>query len=179
MAQPADNEAGEGKRSALGGLWRGTVWLASTPFRLFPHREIARSAEAIGQMWASVRHGRERRSIVEIEEDRSFDLRATAFLRGMTPRALEALLEKRRRATARNAYLCFALAWLFFFGWLYRLAHMPWTSSALLTVLEFAPFCVIFFLLAFKSALQNYQIRTRRLATAAEYLCASESFWPN
>jgi hypothetical protein len=46
-----------------------------------------------------------------------------------------------------------------------------------LPALEFAPLCVAFFLYAFKTALQN-QIRTRRVATATEYLQTKDSFLP-
>jgi hypothetical protein len=88
------------------------------------------------------------------------------------------LLWRRRRESARTAYLSFGLGWLSFFAWLVRAATTPWTSGHLLPVIEYAPFCVIFFLVAFRSALQNYQIRTRRLATASEYLQTPNSFWP-
>jgi hypothetical protein len=47
-----------------------------------------------------------------------------------------------------------------------------------LPALEFAPLCVAFFLYAFKTALQNYQVRTRRVATATEYLQTKDSFLP-
>ena len=43
---------------------------------------------------------------------------------------------------------------------------------------EFLPFCVLFFLVAFNNALLNFQIRMRRLATWRDYLLTSESFWP-
>jgi hypothetical protein len=47
-----------------------------------------------------------------------------------------------------------------------------------LPAVEFAPFCLVFFLVAFLSGLENYQLRTRRLATAWEYLNNSGRFWP-
>ena len=43
---------------------------------------------------------------------------------------------------------------------------------------EFLPFCLLFFLVAFNNALLNFQIRMRRLATWRDYLLTSESFWP-
>jgi hypothetical protein len=43
----------------------------------------------------------------------------------------------------------------------------------------FMPFCAIFFLLAFRSALQNFQARTRTPAKAGQCLATSEPFWPS
>jgi hypothetical protein len=60
----------------------------------------------------------------------------------------------------------------------YRLSSIEWSPGVALPALEFAPLCVAFFLYAFKTALQNYQIRTRRVATATEYLQTKDSFLP-
>jgi hypothetical protein len=43
---------------------------------------------------------------------------------------------------------------------------------------EFLPFCMLFFLIAFYNALLNFQIRMRRLLSCREYLLTNESFWP-
>ena len=40
------------------------------------------------------------------------------------------------------------------------------------------PFCAVFFLLAFKNAWQNWQLRTGRLGSALDYLTTTERFWP-
>jgi hypothetical protein len=37
----------------------------------------------------------------------------------------------------------------------------------------------VFFLLAFKNAWLNWQLRTRRFGSAMEYLTTAEHFWPN
>ena len=59
-----------------------------------------------------------------------------------------------------------------------RHCRTRWTISRMVLSVEFLPFCVLFFLVAFYNALLNFQIRTRRQATWREYLLTSESFWP-
>ena len=83
-----------------------------------------------------------------------------------------------KRSTARNAWIFLGLGALFFLGWLYRLMTMTWTANATLTALQFTPACAVFFLLAFRFGLENYQIRMRRKVTAMEYLGAASGFWP-
>jgi hypothetical protein len=166
------------KKGLVGKLWGGTVWLVSAPLRLFPRAEIGRNAALIRTLFETVKRRPGRRGGIEIQDDRSFDLAATAFFQGISVSRLEVLLEQRRRATARLAYISFALGWFAFAGWAYRLAGAQWSDASAVVALEFAPVCAAFFLFAFKNALQNYQIRTRRVATAAEYLRTREPFWP-
>jgi len=168
---------GQAERGAwIGRAWRRVSWIG-IPFRSFPRGEIVAGARLIGDLagafWRGVADDRFR-----LGEDRVFDVRATAFLHGMTEAQLEALLWRRRKETARAAYLAFGLGWLSFGAWVGRAAMMPLTSGQFLPAIEFAPFCLVFFLLAFKSALLNFQIRTRRLASAMEYLRTSDAFWP-
>jgi hypothetical protein len=147
--------------------------------RAFPAEEVVKSGRWIAALFGWLRWGRTRAGQVDVGADRRFDLAATAYRYGASVAQLEAVLAARQRATARFAYLAFGLGWLFFLAWLYRAATMPWTTGHVLPLLEFAPFCLVFFLVAFRAALQNFQIRTRRLARASEYLRTSESFWPS
>jgi hypothetical protein len=173
-------EASVAAKKGLGGrLWGGTLWIASAPLRLLPREEIVKNADLIRGLIDDVKRGHRRRQTLRVVDDRSFDMAATAFYQGVSVMDLEALLWRRRRSTARAAYIAFGFGWLFFLGWLYRLTHTQWSAGFILTALQFAPFCAVFFLLAFKSALENYQIRTRRLASAMEYLQTNESFWPS
>jgi hypothetical protein len=87
-------------------------------------------------------------------------------------------LAKRRWSTARNAWVFFGLGVMFFVAWLYRLVTMTWTANATVTALQFTPACAVFFLLAFRFALENYQIRQRRKVSVLEFLGTSEGFWP-
>jgi peptidoglycan/LPS O-acetylase OafA/YrhL len=168
---------GQAERGAwIGRARRGLSWIG-IPFRSFPRGEIVAGARLIGGLaavlWRGVEDDRFRTG-----EDKVFDVRATAFLHGMTEAQLEVLLRRRRKETARASYLAFGLGWLSFAAWVGRAATVPWTSSQFLPALEFAPFCLVFFLLAFKSALLNFQIRMRRLVSAVEFLRTTEAFWP-
>jgi hypothetical protein len=148
------------------------------PVRSFPGREVADGGRLIGRLMDSVKRGRRRADgRFRFHEDGGFDLAASAFLHGISVHELERRLEEKRRQTARIAYVCFALGWVSFGAWIWRAATMPWTVGHVLPALEFAPFCLIFFLAAFQSALRNYQIRRRRAADCWEYLKA-EDFWP-
>lgn len=167
-----------GKGSFFGRLWRGTKWLAASPFEAFPKDEIAENARLIGALGAARKAGPRANGRFRVHLDRSFDLAATAFLHGVSAPQIETLLRRRQKETARTAYLAFGLGMFCFIGWLLRAWLVPWTGSSLVQALEFLPFCLFFFLMAFKSALENFQLRTRRLATAGEYLWTEEPFWP-
>ncbi len=117
-------------------------------------------------------------SRMRLDEAGAFDLDASAFLHGKRRAAFEDALAVRQGSTARNAWIFLGLGVLFFLGWLYRLMTMAWTANATLTALQFTPACAVFFLLAFRFALENYQIRMRRKVTAMEYLGAACGFWP-
>ncbi|MGB5084166.1 MAG: hypothetical protein WBO09_06055 [Methylocystis silviterrae] len=169
-----------GKRpSMFGRTWRGVKRLGAPATRAFPKDEVVEGGRAIGRLIAAVRQGRPGDPRFRLHEDRRFDLEATAFLHGLSAHQLEAVLWRRQRQTAVAAYIAFGFGWVFFLLWLFKAATTPWSSWRILPVLEFAPFCVFLFLIAFRSALQNYQIRTRRLATAGEYLDTSGQFWPS
>ncbi len=105
-------------------------------------------------------------------------MEAMAFLHGQRRAAFEDRLAARQRATGRNAWIFLGLGVLFFAGWLYRLMTMTWTANATLTALQFTPASAVWFLLAFRFGLENYQIRMRRRVRVMEYLCAADGFWP-
>ena len=140
----------------------------------------------IGESMAAIRRdfhdlsacGRAGASCMRLDETGAFDLDASAFLHGKRRAAFEDSLTVRQGSTARNAWIFLGLGALFFLGWLYRLMTMTWTANATLTALQFTPGCAVFFLLAFRFGLENYQIRMRRKVTAMEYLGAASGFWP-
>jgi hypothetical protein len=149
-----------------------------TPVKSFPGEEVVRGGRLIGGLVESVKRRPRSRGGFRFHEDGSFDLAATAFLLGVNVYELEVRLDEKRRQSARNAYVCFGLGWVSFAAWLWRAATMPWTVGHILPAVEFAPFCLIFFLVAFQCGLLNYQIRMRRSARAWDYLTA-EAFWPS
>lgn len=125
------------------------------------------------------RGDRRAQSRVRLDERGEFDLDAMAFLHGQGRRAFEETLSIRRRSTARNAWIFFGLGVMFFVAWLYRLLTMTWTVNATLTALQFTPACAVFFLLAFRFALENYQIRQGRKVSVLEFLATPNGFWPS
>lgn len=165
--------------SLLNRAWTGVKWIGSVPGRTFPKHEVVDSGRMLSGLIAVVRRRSRRDTQFRVHEDRHFDLEATAFLHGIKVPQVEGLLQSRRRQTALSAYIFFGSGWVLFIYWLFEIAITPWASWSIAPVLEFAPFCLFLFLTAFQSALQNYQLRTRRLATAWEYLTTSEQFWPS
>jgi hypothetical protein len=162
-----------------GGLWRGTKSAAAAPFQAFPKEEIVEAARFIGSLVRlQGEGGRGTQGKFPLDAHGSFDLRALAFLEGMSVPQLEASLVRRQKSTARAAYVAFGLGWLCFFGWVWRAYTVPWSANSLVQALEFLPFLVFFFAAAFRSALTNFQLRTRRLASAKQYLLTREPFWP-
>jgi hypothetical protein len=117
-------------------------------------------------------------SRVRLDETGGFDLDAMALLHGQGRRTFEETLASRRRSTARNAWIFLDLGAMFFAAWLFRLVTMTWTVNATLTALQFTPACAVFFLLAFRFALENYQIRQRRKVSVLEFLATPNGFWP-
>ena len=172
MYRRGDDWRGGARRPGLFRRMRAVLW----PRRSFG---IGESLGALRRDFEGWRTARPRdASRVRLDETGAFDLDATAFLHGQRRRAFEEALAARQGATARSARIFLTLGVLFFLAWLYRLLTMRWTTSATLTALQFTPACLVFFLLAFRFALENYQIRMRRKVTVMEYLTASRSFWP-
>jgi hypothetical protein len=164
-----DNPAGDRGPGAL----RRLGHTASAPWR-----RIANNVAAIQRDFQGLRYSARNAAGVGLDETRAFDLAATAFVNGQRSATLEDTLAVRQGSTARNAWVFLALGVMFFFGWLYRLLTMTWGTNATMTALQFMPACAVFFLLAFRFGLENYQIRMRRKVTAMEYVCAPNGFWP-
>ncbi len=148
----------------------GREWAGVAPIR--------RGFSLIGELARGARDPSPPRERVHLNEDRSLDLQATAFSLGITVPALRARLEARRRETARLAYFLFGLGVLGLGWWLRSAPAAPLTGSRILLVIDFLPFCVLFFLLGFYQALLNYQIRSGRRVGWREYLMAEDGILP-
>jgi hypothetical protein len=170
---------GENAGAQRKGFLRATLGLTMNPFSAFPRELIVQNGRLIGDLARRLRAGGVRDDRLHFLDDRRIDMEATAFAHGMTVASLDALLSNRQREAARAAYLAFSLGWVFFLLLLFRTVTAPLTASHLLPLLEFLPFCAAFFLMSFRSALQNFQLRERRLATVSEYLTTATGFWPN
>jgi hypothetical protein len=167
------------KRSILGRVRRGARWLGRRPAEAVGLSEIRENAGLIAMLFRMLKAVPHKDRRLHLDEDRKLDLRATAFSCGVPERELAAQLAQRQRQTAVAAYVAFSLGWLFVLTWLWRVLTSPWTAFRIVSAIEFLPFCGIFFLLAFYNALQNFQLRTRRMASWHEYLATDEEFWPN
>ena len=166
------------RRSVIGKLFRGAGWLAAGPVDWVGVGRIRRGASFIGDLVALLSTGPRRDTRFRTDAAGAFDLRATAFLHGVSAIELEHRLAARRRQTARIAYAAFALACLFLLGWLWQALSSPWTATRVASAIEFLPFCGLFFLIAFYNALLNFQIRTGRTASWREYLATTQRFLP-
>ncbi len=173
MSPRGEDRGGEARPP---GVRRRIGRAAFTPWRLL---RIDESMAAIRRDFDDLRVGqRAGASRMRLDEAGAFDLDASAFLHGQRRAAFEDALAIRQVSTARNAWIFLGLGTAFFLGWLYRLMTMTWTANATLTALQFTPVCGVFFLLAFRFGLENYQIRMRRKVTVMEYLSAPHGFWP-
>jgi hypothetical protein len=171
--------APHGKRRLLfGRLFRGVGWVATGLLDWAGRRSISRSASYIRGLSARLGAGAQRDGRFRTADDGGFDLEATAFFYGVGVHELRGRLWVRRRQTARIAYAMFALGCVFLTGWVWQALSVPLTGVRLVIALEFLPFCVLFFLLAFYNALLNFQLRIGRTAGWREYLMTSEPFWP-
>ncbi len=167
-----DRDRGGGKPAVRRRIGRAMT----TPWRAL---RVDESIAAIRRDFAELRAGgRPGVSRMWLDDAGAFDLDASGFLHGQRRPVFADTLAVRQRSTARNAWILLGLGVLFFLGWLYRLLTMSWTANATLTALQFTPACAVFFLLAFRFGLENYQIRMRRKVTVMEYLSAPRGFWP-
>lgn len=172
--------AREGKRRSgwFARAFGGRGWLNLNPFVTLPIGDIARSARLIRGLAGALRPAPVPDRRVHVLSDRRIDLEATAFSHGMSVARLQALIDRQQRRSARAAYVALALGCVFSLLWLWRTLAGFGTAGHWITMIEFLPFCAAFYLLAFRSALENFQLRTLTLATAWEYLSASEELWP-
>ena len=165
-------------RPPRGWIWRGTKLVLGAPLSAFPLGQIVRNGRQIGSLVSDLRQGPRPPRAVPQHRDGMLDKVATASAFGLSEAELDERLALRRRQTARMAYFAFGLGWMSVAAWLLRLLHLDWMGQRLMAALQFAPFCLAFFLTAFKQAHVNWQIRTGQLGSAGDYLRSAEPFWP-
>lgn len=158
--------------------WRRTRFVAGGPVASIGVTEISGGARLIDELLAVLRAGPPPDTRIKTREGGSIDLLATAFSYGIRVEELEKRLQERRLQTARAAYATFGLGTTSLLLWLYAALHMTMSSARIFSALEFLPFCALFFLLAFKSAWMNWQLRTLRIGSAVAFLGTTEAFLP-
>jgi len=166
------------RRSWLGKLIGGIGWMLSGPVDWADTKSIACAGALIRGLSIAARPRRPRDSRFKLEPEGGFDLTATAFCFSLSVPELQRRLTARRRQTAQIAYLMFGLACVVLLAWFRAALVSPWTSARVVLALDFLPFCVLFFLIAFYNALINFQIRMRRVVGWRDYLTTNEAFWP-
>lgn len=162
-----------------GALWRGVRLIAGSPFAFFGYRRIADNASMIRSLIGAIRSGPQADPRVRLAPDRTLDVTAMAWEARLSPAEIERQLGNRKRQTVLATFLYLLGAGLFLALTFYRaivtLPVLP-TLSYLLTMTSI---CCCFCCMAFHNALVNWQIRTRRLGSAREFLNASETWWPS
>ena len=169
---------GKQARSPRGWAWRSTKLVLGAPAAAFPLGQIVRNGRQLGKTMSDLRRGPKPPQVVPKQSDGMIDLAAMAFVSGLSKGELGERLALRCRQTAATAYIAFGLGWVFVVAWLVRLLSLDWAGQRLLTALQFAPFCLVFFLIAFKHAHANWQMRTGLLGSAGDYVRSAEPFWP-
>ena len=167
------------RRSVVGHLWHGTKSVARGPIDAVGPREIARGASLIRALLEVLQRDSRADGLVRVDEHGHIDLVTTAFMCGVTPAVLEERLSSRRRETKRAAYALFILGTLTFVGWLLEVLNMRMSTARIMSAVEFLPFSLFLFLSAFRYSWFNWQLRTRRLDSAAAYLRTNEPFLPS
>lgn len=165
-------------RSKRGLLWRGTKLVFGAPVAALSLGQIAQGGRFIGHLVSALKRGSEPGPAIRRQPDGRLDRLATAYAYGLSEAELDALLAVRRRQTARMAYLAFGLAWLFLSAWLIRLVSLDGVGQRMMAAVQFAPFCLAFFLAAFHQAHINWQLRTGVLGSAGDYLRSAQPFFP-
>lgn len=176
MGKNIKNASDKPKRRAL---WRGVRLVMSAPAACFGGKQIRENAGYIGDLVRLIRTGPGTEPRVRLFKDRSLDVLSMAWDARVPPSEIERQLDNRRKQSARSTLCYLAGAVLFLAVGFYQAAAALPASPSLLYVVAMSAICSCFFLLAYYHALVNWQIRTRRLGTAREFLHANESWWPS
>lgn len=180
LFQPDKGVPGDGRDRAsfFRRNWRRAKFIAGGPVANVGFQEISDGRRFIGGLWGVLRRGSPADRRLKTDEDGIIDLTATAFSYGMSVGALVERLRFRQAQTARAAYAMFGLGSVSLLLWLHGALHMRLSGSRVFAALEYLPFCTLFFLLAFKSAWLNWQLRTRRLGSTVAFMTTKEPFLP-
>ena len=166
-------------RKQRGSLWRGVRLVLGAPVACFGYRQIADNADTIGKLIGDIRGGPGPDHRVRLAPDLTLDVAAMAWEAQVSPREIERQLGNRKHQTARATFLYLLGAGLFVaYAFYHAIATFP-IFPTLSYLLAMASICCCFCCMAFYNALVNWQIRTRRLGSAREFLNADETWWPS
>jgi hypothetical protein len=91
---------------------------------------------------------------------------------------VERRLAARRRQTAILAYVTFGIGCISVLAWASVALRVAGAGGRVILLVEFLPFCLLFYLMSFYQALINFQIRVGRAAGWRAYLSTEEGFLP-
>lgn len=166
------------RRPRLRRLLGGVGWLLQSPAEWLGWRSISEGASSVRRLYGGTHASRKRDRRFKTQENHSFDLAATAFAYGISIEELERRLAVRRRQTALLSYVLFAMACVFVLAWAWVALRTVSGGGRVVLLLQFLPFCALFYLMSFYQALLNFQIRTGRAADWREYLTTENGFLP-
>ena len=179
-------DLGPGLRDVTKEPRRGMSWMLAGPRWVLRRsgeaagtREIRGGARLIRHLAAVLRRGQPAGAGPVADENGRLDAAATAFVMGISENELRRIWAVRRKQSARVAWGCFAAGWGFLALWAWQAMGTPWTQERVWAAVQFLPFCAAFFVLSFRSAWQNWQLRTGQLGSAGDYLRTAEPFWPS
>jgi hypothetical protein len=164
--------------SFLRRMWRRTKFVAGGPIASIGTDQISQGAKFIQKLGDVIRAGPAGDARLQREPDGAIDMVATALLYGITVDALCRRMQDGQCQTARAAYAAFGLGTVMLLVWIYEALHMTMAAGRIIAAVEFVPLCLLFFLLAFKNAWMNWQLRTQQLGSAAAYLRTNAPFLP-
>ena len=160
------------------GLWRTLGFLMGGPVAAFNAPAISNGARTIRDLAGAIHDGPSRDPRIMTEETGALDLRTMAFRFNTSEAGIDEMLRRRGRQTARATWSYLVGGLLFLGAWFYEAILTP-SYASLGYLLGLLAVCGVFFLSAFKNALVNWQVRTRRLGTVREFLNARETWWPS
>lgn len=174
----ADTGATPGRKSRIRRLAGGVAWLFQSPAEWLGWRAISEGAGAVRRLYRGPREAQRRDRRFKTQENHRFDLAGTAFAYGISIGELERRLAVRRRQTALLSYVLFSMACAFVLAWVWVALRTAGGGGRVVLLLQFLPFCALFYLMSFYQALLNFQIRTGRAENWREYLATETGFLP-
>jgi hypothetical protein len=160
------------------GLWGALGYLVKAPAAAFCANDVAAGARTVVRLANVIKASPQRDPRIVTEDENRLDLPAIAYGFATSDRAIERMLRNRRRQTVIETYSYLAGGCAFLVLWVVVAIRSP-VYASLGYVLGLLAICLLFFLSAFRSALVNWQCRTRRLGTARDFLDTTDSWWPS
>ena len=151
----------------------------SAPIACIGVEQIAENARLIRKLAQIIRSGPGAEPMVRVQPDRSLDVAAMAWEAQVPVAEIERLLDNRRRQSRQATWTYLVGGTVFVvLGFVHAASLLPALPTLLYTLSTAAISCC-FFLMALYNALINWQVRTRRLGTAREFLNADETWRPS